>query len=62
MAALLTLMRALSMELSTLSPVMVQIRSPLEMVSPTSQSKPLTLPEASAVMTLLAPTLTGAWP
>ena len=55
-------MRALSMELSTLSPVMVQIRSPLEMVSPTSQSKPETLPEASAVMTLLAPTLMEAWP
>ena len=59
---MLTLMRALSMESSTLSPVMVQMRSPLEMESPTSQSKPETLPEASAVMTLLAPTLMDAWP
>ena len=41
---------------------MVQIRSPLAMVSPTSQLKPLTLPEVSAVMTLLAPTLMDAWP
>ena len=62
MEALLTLMRALSIWLSTLSPVMVQIRSPLEMVSPTSQLKPATLPDASAVMTLLAPTLMDAWP
>ena len=48
------LILAFSMELSTLSPVMVQIRWPSEIVSPASQLSPVTLPEASAVTTLEA--------
>ena len=60
--ALLTLMRAFSMELSTLSPVMVQTRSPLLMVSPASQFNSETLPEVSAVMVLVALSSTAALP